>query len=221
MAKTLLNGINEILKRAQVVAGDAAALTTLTDSARQHWIDVAQQSINESIIDLFTAGNQPLPNSQAESSISLVTSTRAYTLASDLVQLRWPIRDKTNSQYLFEYPGGYNALLDSDIEQDDTGLPIYGCIRPTDGKLYLDRTPTSAENGRVYTYQYDKSLLMTTASATMPFNDDVFTAMVPAWVELWRRTVRHEFDQQAYKNYMGAAGRMLIQQQQRSSWLPR
>lgn len=47
MAKTLLNGVNEVFKRIKLIQGDAAALTSLTDSARQHSIDLAIQIWNE------------------------------------------------------------------------------------------------------------------------------------------------------------------------------
>lgn len=221
MAKTLLNSVNEILTRTGIIAGDAGELTTLTDSSRQRAVDVAIQVVNEGIEELYSASNMPLPNEQAESTITLVTSTQAYTLATDLVQLRWPMVDKTNTQFIYEYPGGYNQLLLDDPEQDDTGLPHYGTIRPTDGKLYLDRAPTSADNGNVYTYQYDKDISLSAASDTVPFSDAAFRAMVPAWVQLWKREVRNEFDGDLFKVSIGRAARLATQVQVRTSYNPR
>lgn len=229
-SKTLLNGVNEILKRVQIIAGDSGALTSLTDSARQHHVDVAVQVTNEAILKLYTDYGIALPDSQASSTITLASGTRDYSLASDLVQLRPVIVgadkkalaiDRTNSQYIWEMPGGYDALLAIDLEQDDTGLPQWGAIDPTDGTFYLDRAPTSVEAGRVYTYQYDKSLLITTAAATYPFNDDVFTAMVPAWVQLWKRESRNEFDGSLFSEAMADAARMLSKKLPRTSWSPR
>ena len=131
------------------------------------------------------------------------------------------LRDKTNSQRIHEYPGGYNLMLDLDIEQDDTRLPHWAAIRPTDGKLHMDRAPTSAENGRVYTYQYDKDTGLTLFSSAIPFSDAVYRDMVPAWVQLFKRENRNEFDEQLYKMAMGRASRRLTQKQQRTSWFPR
>jgi hypothetical protein len=221
MAKTLLNGVNEVLKRVNEIAGDAAALTTLLDSARQHPIDLTVQVINEGVIKLYALPGLSLPKRQASSTITLVTSTRAYALAADVVTLHWPLIDRTNSQIIQQYPGGYNEMLLDDLEQDDTGLPQYAVIRPTDGYLYVDVAPTSTENGRVYTYQYDKSLLMTTAAATMPFTDEVFTAMVPAWVQLYKREKRNEFDTDLFRNALGEAARMVSQNPPRDSYSPR
>lgn len=221
MAKTLLDGVNEILKRVNVIAGDAAVLTTLTDSARQHPIDIAVQVINEGIDELYSVSNRPIPKEQAESTITLVTGTRKYSLASDLLQLRFPLIDKTNTQFIFEYNDGYNGLLMLDPEQNDTGQPHWGAISPVNGYLHLDRAPTSNENGRVYTYQYDKNLALSAAADTVPFNDASFRAMVPAWVQLYKREMRNEFDTELFRNSIGRAARYAIMVEPRSSYSPR
>jgi hypothetical protein len=210
-----------VLKRVNEIAGDAGALSSLTDSARQHIVDIAVQVINEGTIDLYAAAQRPMPNEQGESTITLTAGDRDYALASDLVQLRWPFIDQTHNQRLVEYGGGYNAMINNDPERDDTGLPHYAAIRPTDGQLYLDRAPTSAEAGRVYTYQYDKSLIMDAAADTVPFTDEVFTMMVPVWAQLWKREKRNEFDDQLYQKNLGVASVLLTRMQLRSSYCPR
>jgi hypothetical protein len=221
MAKTLLDATNEILKRVGVIAGDAGLLTTLEDSARQRAIDLSVQVVNEGIDELYSSTNKSAPKSQATSTITLVEGTRAYQLAADLVQLRWPFIDQTNNQYLVDYPGGYNQLLIDDPEQDDTGLPHYATIRPTDGYIYVDRAPTAEDAGRVYTYQYDKELELVDASDTVPFTDATFRAMVPAWVQLWKREMRNEFDVELFKSNLGRAARFMIMKQPRSHYCPR
>jgi len=219
--KTLLNGVNEILTRVSVIAGDAGLLTSLTDSPRQVHIDVAKQVINEGIDDLYAVTNIAQPNEQAESTLVLVTGTRAYTLATDLIQIRFPMIDRTNNQTISEYPGGYNDMLNGDPEQDDTGLPQYGAFRPTDGKFFLDCAPTAENNGRTYYYQYDKNLALSILTDTVPFNDAVFRAMVPAWVQLWKRERRNEFDEALYRLSIGRASALLSQRQARDSYAPR
>jgi len=221
MAKTYLNAVNDILTRVSVIAGDAGLLSSLTDSPRQVQIDVAKQVINEGIDDLYAVSNIAMPQEQASGSMTLVTGTRAYTLASDLIQLRFPMIDRTNNQYISEFPGGYNAMLISDPEQDDTGLPMFGAFRPTDGMFFVDRAPTPIENGRIYTYQYDKNLALTVAASTVPFNDAVFRAMVPAWVQLWKRERRNEFDEGLYRKSVGLASALLSQKQARDNYSPR
>jgi hypothetical protein len=112
------------------------------------------QVINEGIDALFAPGPSRCRRSRRPRRPSCWSPARAPTaLATDLVALRWPLIDKTNSQFISS-----TRRLRRDAaprpEQDDTGLPL-AAIRPTDGKLHLDRAPTSAEAGRTYTYQYD------------------------------------------------------------------
>lgn len=204
-----------------LIAGDAGELTTLTDSARQTAIDQAVQVVNEGNDELYSTSEVPLPSGQGQSTITLATGTSAYALASDLVQMRFPLIDKTNAQRIEEYPGGYNAMLEDDMEQDDTGLPHRAAIKPTDGQLHLECAPTSTENGRIYTYQYDKDIAMSAAANTVPYSDAVWRAMVPAWVQLFKRENRGEFDQPLYQQNLGRASRLLTQKQMRTSWNPR
>lgn len=221
MAKTLLNSVNEIFRRVSLVAGDSGLLTSLTDSARQVDVDVAVQAVNEGMDELYSTVGRAMPNQQASSTITLATNTRNYSLASDLIRLHWPLIDRTHNQYVYEYGPGYDGLLLLDPEQDDTGQPFWGVIRPTDGNLFLDRAPTSTYNGNVYTYQYDKDLVMSLATDTVPFDNAVFRAMVPAWVQIWKRERRNEFDDVLFKASIGRAARLLPQVGPRSSWSPR
>ena len=112
-------------------------------------------------------------------------------------------------------------MLQDDLEQDDTGLPHFGAIRPTDGSLYLDVAPTATDNGNVYTYQYDKDISLSAATDTVPFSDAAFRAMVPAWVQLWKREIRNEFDGDLFEASIGRAARFLPQTQPRDSYNPR
>lgn len=221
MAKTLLESVNAIFKRANIIKGDAGELTTLEDSARQVWIDKAVQIINEGIDELYSAAGIAAQNEQAEGVITLVAGTQAYDLEDDLVTLRWPIIDKSNTQFVTQYPGGYNAMLVNDPEQDDTGLPTMAAIRPTDSKLFLDRAPTSVEAGRVYTYQYDKDVALSAASDEVPFNDAVWRAMVPAWAELFRVDVNNQLNAPVFNVSIGRAARSLSKLPMRTSYSPR
>ena len=109
MAKTLLNGVNEVLVDVRIV-DSANLLASLTDTSRQNSIDIAVQIWNEMIGELYTSAKLAHPQESAEDSITLALSDRSYALATDLNQLRWPLHDETNGQYIAEYPGGYEAL---------------------------------------------------------------------------------------------------------------
>src|SRR3990167_4966403 len=165
--KTLLNGVNEVLKRAKLIQGDAGALTSLTDSARQLWVDTIIQCWNEVVGELYRETGTPVPTMIAEGTITLATNDRDYALAGGAGNdvLYFPLVDETNGQYIYEYSGGWMKLRqDQAIPADYTGLPNYGAIDPTDGELYLDRIPTATENGLVYKYRYQKDGVLDSAA---------------------------------------------------------
>jgi len=221
VAKTLLDCVNEIFKRVNVIAGDAAALTTLVDSARQHPIDVAVQVVNEGIDEIYSFTQEGLPLQQAENTITLSTNVREYSLASDLIRLHFPLIDRTHGQYITQFPGGYDEMLEWDIYQNQTGQPMYACISPIDGKLRVEQSPNSSVNGYVYTYEYEKNLALSLTTDTVPFSDAVFRSMVPMWVQLYKREMEGEFDQPLYASAIGRASRYLSQLEPRPSYLPR
>ena len=115
MAKTLLNGCNEVLKRASLIQGDSGVLTTLTDSGRQIFIDTAVQVWNEAIEDLYETVGQTKPNALAEDTITLATGTRNYTLNTALNELYYPFIDETNGNFIVEYPGGYLEMVSNQL----------------------------------------------------------------------------------------------------------
>src|SRR5512139_1234445 len=221
MAKTLLNAVNDMFKLAGIISGDADALTSLTDSARQTDIDHCVIALNEVIDELYTIGDVARPQQQVGATITLATSTRNYSLATNYVRLHWPLIDHTNSQYIVEHPGGYDDLLAMDPEVDDTGLPVVGVIRPTDGSLYVYPTPDSTVNGRIYTYQYDKDTELSAYTDTVPFNNIIYRSVLPAAFQLWKRERRGTFDAAMFKIHFGRAARLLSQVPASDNYCPR
>ena len=219
--KTLLNGVNELLKRVKLIQGDSGALASLADSPRQVYVDTAVQVWNELIEDVYSKANVPLPQELGENTITLATADRDYALQTDVVQIYYPLQNETTGQYIYEYPGGYLEMVrDQAIPANYTGQPLMAAISPVDSELYLDRLPTSEENGDVYKYRYDKDISLSAAADTFPFIDAVFRALVPAAVELWRKSHQNSFDADGYKKAVGTAARLMTQKQQRDSWLP-
>lgn len=225
--KTLLNCVNEIFRRVGMIQGDANLLTSLTDQSRQRSIDIAVQVVNEGIDELYSTSSIPMSSGQKQGTITLATGTRNYSLATDFTRFApYPggilAIDKTNTQFLYEYPDGYNALLLLDPEQDDTGLPVYAAINPTDGTLQVDRAPTASNgNGNIYTYQYEKDLVLSILTDTVPFGNTVFRAMVPAWVQLYRRDQQNDFDKDLFQIDLGRAARLLSRMQPQTDYCPR
>lgn len=222
MAKTLLDGVNEVLKRVGLIQGDSGLLTTLTDSPRQTYIDLAVQLWNEAVEQLYTNSDIPLPLEMAESTITLVTGTRDYALASDLVALRWPLVNRDKGEYIHEWRKGYHDLIVSQPQPAQwEGLATFGAISPIDGKIFLERIPTAEHNAKVFTYNYDKDISLAVAAATFPFDDIVFRAMVPVVAELWAAKKNRAGEGGTVKVNYGRASRTLTRQPMRSNWLPR
>ena len=207
--KTLLNGVNEVLKKAKMIQGDSGSLTSLTDSPRQIWVDSSIQAWNESIEELYMTTGEPLPEVLAEATITLANGDRDYALNTYNI-LYWPFLDETNGQYIYEFNGSYLDLVNSQtVPADYTGMPLYGVIRPTDGQVYLDRIPSASEVGLVYKYRYMKDFSLSTAAATFPFKDSVFRAMVPAVAEMFNYIHKHEFNVDLFRLNIARAARLV------------
>lgn len=219
---TLLEGVNAVLKKVDVL-DDGGELTTLTDSARQSYVDMAIQSLNETIDHLYSLIEKPKPKVLGEETITLATGDRDYALDSTLVILRrdYHLIDETNN-HIISILGedGYRQIIHGDIEQDDTGLPSAAAIRPTDGQLYMDRIPTANENGRVYKYRFEKDLELTDAADVFPFTNAVYRAVIPAAAELWKFYRHHELNQGMFSASLARAARFLLTLPAKDSWMP-
>lgn len=221
MSKTLLNGVNEVLKRVQIVS-ESNLLTSLTNSGKQVFIDLAVQAWREATQQVFSKANVMMPYQAESDSITLVSGTRTYSLASDLIQIRWPLHDETNGQYISEYPGGYEELRNSqNFTANYTGLPLQAAISPIDGDLYLDYIPTSGEAGYSYTYFYWKATDLNVATDTFPFDDDVFWALVPVVSDIWRMMQQNKQNGSFVKLSYGRAIRMLKRNPPSNTWISR
>lgn len=218
---TLLTGVNDVLKRMGVIKGNSGALTSLTDSQRQVVVDLTVQMWNEVTVDLYTTAQKEVPGGIGSSTITLATGTRAYAMASDVVRLRWPLQDTTNGRYISEYPGGYAELLhDQPIPAAFTGLPLAGAIRPTDNYIYLDTVPTSAENGKIYTYLYDKTVTLSLASDTFPFSNEVYALLISPVAELVKSDREKNMNGALYKLRMAQAAALVSEVEPRLQWIP-
>lgn len=226
MAKTLLDGTNDLLIKVGALNSDSGLLTSLTDSARQTPIDVAVQSINEALDEVYLLpGMGPKPNQLFERTITLCTDVRAYTLHSSLIRLReeFHLYDSDNNHtivILHDEDDAYRRLILRDPEEDDTGLPSFCTIRPTDSKLIFDRTPTSDEDARVYKYRFDSDMALASATDEFQMTDPAFRGLVVAAAEMWKLHRHREFNRALFDNGLGRCARLLSRQGQMNSWMP-
>lgn len=218
MAYTLLQAVNLVLRELRYIdtAGD---LTSLTDSARQPAIDAVVRYWNEESRALYHDCGLVTPSFMVEGTVTLVAGQREYTLPTGIAEIRWPMVDQTNGNYIIEYPGGYTQMRsDQNIPNNFVGLPTRACINPTNNKMRMDYTPDASSGGRIYALLYMARVNLAGVSDSLPFDDNVVDAMVPAVAERWRRTQQDKFDAAAYKRARGEAARFLSKKPARAFW---
>ena len=223
MSTTLLVAVNDILEDAGIVHGASGAITSFTDSSRQTFIDRAIRALNRALEEIYSRSDRHLPQQTGTGTLTLVTDDRDYALASDLVVLRWPLRNETSGHYIYQFPGDepYWGLIKSQrIPADYTGQPNYGAIRTSDGQLYLDRIPTANENGDAYEYQYEKDVSLSATTDTFPVTDEVYRILQRAAFEEWKRLSRRDYSEKVYNESLGQAARRMRQVPSYPSYSP-
>lgn len=215
----LLDAVNSVLKRVKIIAGANGQLTSLTDSPRQTMVDTVVQVINETIHELYSTSELPIPLESNTQNVTLVTGQREYVLSPTPEAIRYPLIDTTHGAYVTEYPGGYEQMRVDQLQPASwTGLPSSAVLNPTNGKLRFNTAATINENGRVFELLYDQRVHLINATDTFPFSDTVVDSLVPAWSELWKREQRNSFDQVLYNASFGRASRYLTQRPMRRKW---
>ena len=218
MATTLLTAVNAVLNRTAIVSA-SGTVSSLTNAGKQVYIDVTVQIWNEIVDDACNMMGEAHVGETGSSTITLVTDTREYSLPSDLVQIRWPLIDQTNGHYIWQYCDGYSQMrIDQFLPADWMGLPYSAAINPTTGLLRMSRTPTIAENGNAYNLFYDKDLVMTVATDTIPFSDAVYRALMPVVTEVFERRNRNDFDEAEYRRNLSRALAFMNKSNRRSNW---
>ena len=187
MAYTFLQAMNTSLKQAGEINSD---LSSFTDSGIQRAIDVMIQSWNDAIDHLFSLG--VFRGEQASSSFTLVTGTTEYSIASDGIDVSSNPVDETNNNVLTPYPGGFDRLRQDKPDLSDySGRPRHWTRNPVNDKIVIDTTPTSDENGDVYTYLYTKRINLSATTDSFPFTDDVVDALQHAVLEIYQNKMKN------------------------------
>lgn len=197
-------------------------LTSLTSSGKQTFIDLAVQAWNEAVDQLYSLSEIMMPKQGAEDQITLVSGTRSYGLADDLIQIRWPLQNETDGDYIYEFKGGYEKLRHIEPQPANyTGEPCFAAISPIDKQLYLDYIPTSSEAGDVYKYLYWRDTVLQYANDVFPFDDSVFRAMVPVVAEIYRLMRQNKYVSGMVDKSFGRAIRMVKSTPQDTKYINR
>ncbi len=209
MTKTLLQVLNNSLKRARVITED---LTSFTDSQYQPNIDTMLQVIQEVVRDALSRAPN-LVQEGAVSTITLVADQREYSLPSDLEQINWPLQNESSGFYISEFNGGFNKMRRTQPQPSQyTGRPQSAAINPSNGKLRMDRSPQS---GDLVTYKlyFDKRIVLDNKTDIFPFSDSAVDSLVPAFREKYNFDFNNTGSLTEYRKALAAAIRFMTKLQ--------
>lgn len=193
--KTLLQVVNDVAREARIIQGEQGAFTALTSNSLQLEIDTIVRGINQVIQYIFD--NDDLqPRTEAEGTITLVDGQREYAFPSDYeAMLSEVLHDLTNGYQIYQYEKGFEHLRNRQLQPANyIGRPFFWVINPTNGNIYFDHIPSASDAGQVYNYLYHKSLVLSDASHTFPFSDEVVEVLIPAFKEYWSSGAKEEFN---------------------------
>lgn len=224
MALTLLQTVNLLLRKAGVIGDDLAALTS---QSIQEDVDAAVAAVNEAVDELSVLG--VVPSMATEGTIVLATGDRDYAVASDYVQLADDLFVcETDGTVLYPYnkdvtDKGFAELRRVQLQPDnETGSPNFYTIDPTSGQFYLDKIPTSTENGKTYRYLYQKEINFSTGSpsATFPILDEAIRQLVPAAAQVFQRMRRNQFDAEDFQRSLARTAKIARRSPPRTHYGP-
>jgi hypothetical protein len=174
---TFLEAVTRILRLNAVIRGDTDTPTTFSDVQHNASLNIAIVATQNELIRLIA--ERLIPKERNTSgSVSFVTNTRVYNLASGFIRFYGTPHFYSSSQgrQIYEYPGGLEKLQ-TDIYNYDTqyGQPNWWYSEPSNQTLKqvgFFTVPSSAENGQAWTYDYEASVMVTLSSDNMPFHND-------------------------------------------------
>lgn len=168
---TFIDGVNRLLRINNVIRGDDDNITTFSDTQHASDISLAQIAIQDEIAEIVS--ERLIPYEKTSGTINLSTGIRTYALETDFIRFfgRESFYDATDNWRYFQYPGGEEALMNNDYQYKTTnGSPMWFYWHNTTTKqVAFYNIPDSTWNGRAVTYDYERSVMVTNSTDTLPF----------------------------------------------------
>lgn len=170
---TFLEAVNRVLRVNGIIRGDTDTVSTFSDTAHNATLNLAIVAIQDELGSLVA--ERLIPYEFASSTVTLVSGTRTYSLASDFIRFYGSafFYDSNGNREIYEYSGG-REKLQQDIPNYKTasGSPINWYWEPgTTKQIGFYQVPGSNENGRIYTYDYEKSVMVSASTDTIPLHN--------------------------------------------------
>lgn len=168
-----IGGVNRLLRTNGIIKGDDDNITTFSDNQHAADIELAQIAIQNELAELIS--DRLVPYEKTTTTISLVTGTRSYALASDFIRFfgtNPSFYDSTDNVRHYQYPGGEDALKDHDYQYKTTqgGVMAWYWENTTTKQVSFYNVPHAALNGRSLSYDYEKDVSVTNSTDTLPFH---------------------------------------------------
>lgn len=175
---TFLEAVNRMLRLATLMQWDDDDITSFSNTQHAGNISLCRQAVQHVLNDLVA--DEFLWDEDATGNLTTVASTRTYSLASDFVQLDgtkpWFFKlagvagTDAEGQFLYEYPGGEDQLRKEVFQYtSQTGTPQWYYFTD-DQEIGMYPIPDTSDD--VYRYHYQKNVMVTSESDTLPFDSD-------------------------------------------------
>jgi len=200
---TFLECINRILRMNAVIRGDTDTVATFSDVAHNASLNIGIVCVQNELIKLIA--DRLIPKERSTSgTVTFATDTRVYNLAAAFTRFYGNphfYRAAENRQ-IYEYTGGLEQLqIEIFNYATQSGDPNWWYWEPSNTstkQVGFFQVPTSGENGEVWTYDYETSVMVTTISDTLPFHNDEenfsFTEMAGRRFKFSFEDVKNEMD---------------------------
>src|SRR5512139_2458444 len=164
--------VNRIFRYNGIIRGDTDAITSFSQTQHQASLQLAMIAVQDELTDLIA--EKMIPYERGEGTLTMQTNTRTYSLPNDFRSFSgFPhFYDSTQNTMIPPYKGGLDQLeLDIPNYKTQTGYPSWWYWDPTTTKVVgFFQTPDLTLNGRALTYEYEKSVLVSTQNDTIPFH---------------------------------------------------
>ena len=203
---TFLECINRILRLNAIIRGDTDPVMTFADTAHNASLNIAILAVQDELVRLVS--RRLIPKERKTSgSISFVTNTRTYDLATDFIRFYGTphFYNVTKNRQIYEYKGGLTSLQ-TDIYDyaAQYGDPVWWYWEPVDSankKVGFHQVPAASENNVAWTYDYEASVMVTVAADPLPFHNDeenfCFTSMCGRRFKYMFEDVKNQVDVQS------------------------
>lgn len=165
---TFIDAVNRLLRASGILRGDDDELTTFSSVQHNSAMNIAIVAIQSELSDLIA--DRLIPYEKASSSITTVSGTRVYDLASEFVRFygqRPFLYDSARNVQIFEYPEDRlrHTIFDYKTQSGDPEYWYYE--NTTSKKVALYPVPDQA---RTWDYDYEKDIALSASTDTLPFH---------------------------------------------------